>query len=394
MNSRVVNLMLQIIAILTRYFLQMALFRKFSFFEIGELNIYLTFFTLSTIISGLEFHYLANREIALSGENRIDSVAFRLLSALFLTTVGCAIYLAINSPSGVNGSSVLFIAIAFIEYTNLELSRLLVVCRKYIIANIFGIIRSVSPYLPFTLERPTIADCLDFMFVICLACAMAQLYLTTKTANIKFRAGGFYWGKINLIWPFFLTGVITSATAFTERYAIRDVLGSEALGRYAIALIFVTATDTFINGFFIQPNYATILRDLSQPQTRHIMIRKIFLVGLFSAAAASLIAVIFGDFLYALLNKPAPSSSFIICALFAGFSKTLWSSLYYLYYANRAESKFSRVQIAFTAVTLLIFYLTLKLTHDIQAGLISSAAAGVGIYFYGVSLIAHPQHPK
>lgn len=340
-----------------KYALQVYTFAQIPLETVGEITLVLTFVTSASFVAGYELHQHLNRPIVLGQTKEVRAFVPRIIIA-FLTMVLLA-FVFINITEMQNGHVMiaLLLVVGVLEYLNLELGRLLIINGRYLIVTLFGGFRSLAPFLAGAFEIITVTEVLFCWAIMSAMTLPFQTLLLHRGKYVTFGSRRLRSEDIKTGLQFFLSSGVVAVIPFGERWLVFKVFGLDALGLFALVIIFVGMGDMLIKGSIWQPFIRTIVLRFRNPSlwVQTLSLLAAASITIYSALLTMLL--IFNDFTFTLLNKPIPSTSLVVAVFFYGTCKILNFFLFQLFYANHCERLLPWVQIGIALSVGVVFFM-------------------------------------
>ena len=390
MHRVVINGVVQLGLAAVRYLLTLYAFARVSTETVGQLSLVLTFVTGATFVAGFELHQNLNRPLLLGEHGKIRGVAFRAVLGS-LTLVAFAFLFPLAAGFKISFSIILLIFMtALVEYFSLEFGRLLIIRGAYLTVTSLGALRALAPFLPGVVHPLTLESCLVSWSLVSLACAAIQLRIIMADPTLTRSLEPLTRLDLQRTVRFFAIGGLAALMPFVERLTISRLFGVDALGVFALLIIFVGVGDLLMQGLVWQPFIREIARRLAAPEswraTAAVLLAAI--VSIFGSIWVGL--SLLADFIFAVLNKPTPGAALIAAVLGYGAARATFTICFQLYYANHAERLLPYLQIGIAAAVLLSYQMGAALGLTLTGVL--TLAAGMWIAFPSMALLFRLPH--
>lgn len=355
MHRVLVNGFVQLGMAAARYLLTLYAFAHVSTETVGQLSLVLTFVTGATFIAGFEMHQNLNRPVLLGEHGNIRGVGFRtVLSTLVLVALAPLFPFAAGIPASYDLILLIFTT-ALLEYCNLELGRLLIIRGAYLPVTTLGALRALAPFLPGLFHPLTPQSCLLSWTLISLVCAAIQLRLVRADRTLARSVEPLTRQDLAPTMRFFLIGGLAALMPFVERLSISHLYGVDALGGFALLIIFVGVGDLLMQGLVWQPFIGTITRRLATPETWRSTAAVLLAVTIAVFGSIWVGLSLLADLIFGILNKATPGAPLIAAVLGYGTARAAFTIFFQLYYSNHAERLLPYLQIGIAAAVLLSY---------------------------------------
>ena len=364
--------------------------------DVGRINAILTFVTTITFFAGFEAHQVVNRPLLTGKTNVIRYGLDRQFSALvciFLCSFSSQFILTKGNFDHL--LQLVFFA-SILEYLSLEAGRLLVIKGSYLFATTSSFLRSISPYFSIFIGFTSLESMLISWVVGAFCVLLCQAFVLIRSRHFSLSICCLERSEYIAILHFFVAGVSMASLPSLERWLINGYYSPVILGQYALSVTLTSVCSVFLQGFIWQPFIKRVVVMLGDPLRRAYISRVLIGVTSLVYLFAFVIFYLFSNELMSMINKPPIPLPMVAGVFILGLAKSLYTLLFYCFYATNRERRLHSLQFLLAAIIFLFLIAGSK--SDFDAGILVGAT-GIAwimlILFYlfrwlNIDLVANP----
>ncbi|MBC8766913.1 oligosaccharide flippase family protein [Arenibacter sp. BSSL-BM3] len=267
MKNSIESVLTRGISILSKFLLLGYLAKILSLEDYGSFQLVSYFIFISTMIFGLEYYNISNRELA---ENPTQNSVFNEHLKFFLTLSPIVLFIQMAILFTILPSQLLtlknttfILTISLFDYFSQEVYRYLMISKQYRNGNIQLIYKSVI-FLVLIIAYVYIFNSLNFNNLLLLMVISYSFLLLLATISFnnkiyKFRKQNLSLlsfsnlkKKLQILWPFIILALFIKGIEFSDKFIIGKKINLEAAGIYSFLFSMASIINVFIiSGFYI-----------------------------------------------------------------------------------------------------------------------------------------------